>query len=72
MTVDQLRIGQKGKIKQFYQEKIALLMNELGIFQGEMIEVTSRSPLGDPICVKTPELFLSIRQCDAQYIEIEL
>lgn len=71
MTLTDLHIGGKGIITGFQDEQLSLLLNELGFFMGEMVELTSKAPLGDPICIKSEESLISIRRSDAKSILIK-
>lgn len=44
---------------------------EMGISKGSLIEVIRVAPLGDPIEVKLKGYLLSIRNDEAQHIEVE-
>lgn len=71
MRLSELEIGDSAEILNFEDEQIALLLNEMGFFPGENIELLSRSPLGDPLCIKTEDTLLSIRKHDAQSIIVQ-
>lgn len=71
MTVNELAIGSKAVIIGFQDDHLGLLLNELGFFLGETVEVTSKAPLGDPLCIKTDESLISIRRSDAKSILIK-
>lgn len=70
-TINQLYIGQKATITGFSDENISLVLNELGFFLGETIELASIAPMGDPICIKSQETLISIRESEAKSIQIK-
>ena len=71
MTASELTPGEEGKIVEFQDEHLAILLNELGLFVGEVIQLTTRAPLGDPICIQTRETMVSIRTVDASQIIVK-
>lgn len=71
MTANDLAIGSKAIITGFGNDELSLLLNELGFFVGEQIEIASVAPLGDPICIKSEESLISIRRNDAKSILIK-
>lgn len=71
LTVDDLQVGNKAVITGFLDDQLSLLLNELGFFLGETIELSSKAPLGDPLCIKSEESIISIRRVDAKSIVIK-
>lgn len=71
MTVNDLKNGELAKIIGFTDEDLGLVLNELGFLLGELIELSSVAPFGDPICIKTEETMLSIRRADASSILVQ-
>ena len=43
----------------------------MGIVEGQKISVKQRAPFGDPISIETLGYTLSLRNCEAQAIEVE-
>lgn len=52
-------------------DTIALRLMEMGVLDGEQVEVVGRAPLGDPIEISIRGYRLSLRQTEAQRIEVE-
>ena len=70
-TLDQLRPGQGGRVLSL-QGDAALVQRlmELGVLEGEEIEVIGYAPLGDPIEIRLGNTRLSLRRREAAGIEI--
>jgi ferrous iron transport protein A len=44
---------------------------EMGLMRGTAVEVVRRAPLGDPLEVKVRGFMLTLRQAEAEHIEVE-
>ncbi|HYR09312.1 MAG TPA: FeoA family protein [Longimicrobium sp.] len=44
---------------------------EMGLMRGTTVEVIRRAPLGDPLEVKVRGFMLTLRQAEAEHIEVE-
>jgi ferrous iron transport protein A len=45
---------------------------EMGLLEGETVEVVARAPLGDPIEIRFGNSRLSLRKTEAAFIAVEL
>jgi ferrous iron transport protein A len=45
---------------------------EMGLLEGERVEVVARAPLGDPIEIRFGNSRLSLRKAEASFISVEL
>ena len=61
LRIDQLLPGDRAEILGFEDDNLALLLNDMGLFLGEEIELSSVAPLGCPLCIKTDESLISLR-----------
>ncbi len=70
-TLDQLRPGQRGRVLSL-QGDAALTQRllELGVLEGEEVEVLGFAPLGDPMEVRLGTARLTLRRRDASGIEV--
>ena len=70
-TLDHLRAGQRGRILTL-EGNDALLQRlyEMGLFEGEEVEVIGFAPLGDPIEIRLRDYRLSLRRKEAQRIQL--
>ena len=70
-TLDKLRSGQRGRVLSL-QGDAALVQRlmELGVLEGEEVEVVGFAPLGDPIEIRLGQTRLSLRRQEAAGIEI--
>lgn len=72
-SLDQLRPGQRGRITAL-QGGDALMQRlmEMGLFEGEEIEVVRLAPLGDPLEIRLGDYFLSLRRSEAARVQIDV
>lgn len=71
MTLEELTIGQKGKITDIRCEgPMRRRMMDMGLLKGTEIELIGIAPLGDPLEIKLRGYKLSLRKADAALIEV--
>jgi len=70
-TLDQLRSGHRGRILSL-QGDAALVQRllDLGVLEGEEVEVVGFAPLGDPMEIRLGAARLTLRRRDASGIEV--
>jgi len=71
-TVDSLKRGQKGVIKEFTDDLLPIKLLELGCLPGNQIEMVQIAPLKDPIYINVNGSHIAIRRSMATKIELEL
>jgi Fe2+ transport system protein FeoA len=70
-TLDQLRQGEKATIVSLSGESaLVQRLLELGIFDGEEVEVIALAPFGDPIEVRCGDSRISLRRREAASIQV--
>lgn len=70
-TLDQLKPGEYGIIKEFSHRELALKLIEMGCLPGEKIKLTKIAPLGDPIAIEVSGYELSMRKQEAASVMLE-
>ena len=71
-TLDALKPGQRGRIVDVAgDDGIATRIMEMGLIDGEEIELLGYAPLGDPIEFRVRGYRISLRVNEARRIEIE-
>ena len=70
MKLSQLRIGQKGIIKEFTDLALSVKLMEMGCLPGEEIKLERIAPMGDPIAVFVSGYQMSLRKREAATIEL--
>ena len=71
-TLDQLRPGQQARILEVQgEDSIAVRLMEMGLIEGEPIELLGFAPLGDPIEYVVRGYRLSLRRAEAQRIVVQ-
>ena len=71
-TLDQLRPGQKGVVQSLSGDPgLVQRLYELGLFEGETVEVLALAPLGDPIEIRLGNSRLSLRKAEAAGIQVQ-
>jgi Fe2+ transport system protein FeoA len=65
-SLDQLRPGQRGRITSLEGGGLlAQRLMEMGLLEGEEVEVVCFAPLGDPVEVRLRDYRLSLRRSEA-------
>ena len=74
MTLNQLKIGEKGIVKKINttNKELRRRMLDMGITTRVVIEMKRISPLGDPIDIKLRGYELCMRRKELENIEIEV
>lgn len=71
-SLDQLRPGQRGRITSLAgDDALAQRLMEMGLLEGEEVEVIRFAPLGDPIEIRVNGYMLSLRRSEASRLQIE-
>lgn len=72
-TLDQLRVGQRAVVQAVHGgDALVQRLLEMGLLDGEMIEVIGVAPLGDPMEIRLRDYRLSLRRAEAACIEVDL
>lgn len=71
MKLNELKIGEKAFITGFSDEVRSIQLMEMGCIPGEIIQLISRAPLGDPLAVMVSGYKLSIRKSEAVNIQVK-
>jgi ferrous iron transport protein A len=70
-TLDQLRPGERACVEAVAAEPGLLQrLLELGLFEGEEVELVGRAPLGDPLEIRLGNSRLSLRAREAAAIAV--
>jgi ferrous iron transport protein A len=71
-TLDQLRVGDRATIVDISGEDgVTIRLLEMGLTEGEEIEVIGFAPLGDPIEFQVRGYRLSLRATEARRLQVE-
>jgi ferrous iron transport protein A len=72
-TLDRLRPGQRGRIVALSGEApLVQRLMEMGVLEGDEVEMVGFAPLGDPLEVRLGDSLLSLRRSDAARVEVQL
>ena len=72
-TLDQLRVGDVGRVEALAAEPALLQrLYEMGLLEGESIEVLAFAPLGDPIEIRIGHTRLSLRRREAAAVTVRV
>lgn len=72
-TLDHLKPGERGTITSLSGESALMQrLMELGVFDGQEVEVIALAPLGDPIEIRCGDSRLSLRRREAASIQVQL
>jgi ferrous iron transport protein A len=72
-SLDQLRVGQRARIQSLSGiDTLLQRLMEMGLLEGEEIEVLAIAPLGDPVEILLRDYRLSLRRREAASITVSL
>jgi ferrous iron transport protein A len=74
MQLEQLKVGQNARITGFLGQKTAYRhkLLAMGLTPGAVIQLIRKAPLGDPLHITCRGATLSLRQKEANILELEL
>lgn len=71
-SLDQLRPGERGRVVALAGgDALGQRLLEMGLFEGEEVEVIGFAPLGDPMEVRLRDYRLSLRRSEAARVQVE-
>jgi ferrous iron transport protein A len=72
-SLDQLQVGQRARVEAL-QGSDALIQRlyEMGMLEGEEVEVVGFAPLGDPMEIRLRDYRLSLRRSEAGRVTVTL
>ena len=72
-SLDQLQVGQRGAVESIAGSPgLVQRLMEMGLFEGEPVEVVSFAPLGDPMEIRLRDYCLSLRKQEAACIQVRV
>lgn len=72
-TLDQLTVGQRGRIDAIAgADNLLQRLLEMGLLEGEEIEVLNIAPLGDPVEIRIRDYRLSLRRNEAARVSVQV
>jgi ferrous iron transport protein A len=70
-TLDQLHVGQRARIESLRgADGLVQRMSEMGLLEGEEVEVVGFAPLGDPMEIRLQDYRLSLRRLEAARVAV--
>jgi ferrous iron transport protein A len=73
MTLNELQEGQRARIESLLgDDAILQRLMEMGLLEGDEIEVVGFAPLGDPMEIRLRDYRLSLRRSEAARIRVTL
>ena len=73
MTLDQMQQGQRARVESFVGDDVVLQrLMEMGLLEGEEIEVLAFAPMGDPVEIRLRDYRLSLRRTEAARVCVSL
>lgn len=71
-TLDRLGVGHRGRVVSLRGDPaLVQRLMEMGVLEGDDIEVLAVAPFGDPLELRVGDSRLSVRRADAALVEIE-
>lgn len=72
LPLDQLVVGHKGRVLSLAGEPaLVQRLLEMGMLEGDEVEMIAVAPLGDPLEVRLGDSRLSLRRAEAALVEVE-
>jgi Fe2+ transport system protein FeoA len=72
-TLDQLGVGQRCRVEALRgDDALVQRLLEMGLLEGEEVEVTNVAPLGDPIEIRLRDYRLSLRRREAARVSVQV
>jgi Fe2+ transport system protein FeoA len=72
-SLDQLRPGQRGRVAAIQgEDALVQRLMEMGLLEGQELEIISLAPLGDPLEIRLGDYRLSLRRREAARVQIHL
>ena len=72
-SLDRLTVGQRGRVIAVRGDLVLVQrLMEMGMLEGDEVELLGVAPLGDPIELRLGDSRLSVRRADAARVEVEL
>jgi ferrous iron transport protein A len=72
-SLDRLNPGQRGRIVALGGDSAVVgRLMEMGMLEGDEVELIAFAPLGDPLEVRLGDYRLSLRRSEAARVEVEL
>ncbi|MFO7816219.1 MAG: FeoA family protein [Thermodesulfobacteriota bacterium] len=69
----QLKVNQKAKVTRVQaQGELGRRIRDMGLVPGTEIQVMGRAPLRDPVALRVKGFTLSLRNNEADFIEVEI
>lgn len=73
LTLDRLTPGQRGRIIALHADAmLTQRLMEMGMLEGDEVELIALAPLGDPLEVRLGDSRLSLRRAEAGRVEVQL
>jgi Fe2+ transport system protein FeoA len=71
-TLDQLPVGRRCRVESVQgDDTLVQRLLEMGLLEGEEVEVTNVAPLGDPLEIRLRDYRLSLRRREAARVLVE-
>ena len=71
-SLDRLTVGQRARIVAVRGDLVLVQrLMEMGMLEGDAVELLAVAPLGDPIELRLGDSRLSVRRADAARVEVE-
>jgi Fe2+ transport system protein FeoA len=72
-TLDQLSVGQRATVAAIQgTDAVVQRLYEMGVLEGEEVELVSFAPLGDPLEIRLHDYCLSLRRQEAARIQVQV
>ena len=70
ITLNQLPKGEAATVAKLLDNEITPRLMDMGLYEGQKIEVLFKAPLGDPLAVEVGEVVVSLRLEEASLVVV--
>lgn len=73
ISLRQMKVGQKGKIAKIdAMGEVNRRIRDMGLIPGAQVSVVGKAPLHDPVALRLFDVTISLRNKEADHIQVEL
>lgn len=73
ISLSRLSVGQRGRVERIEgNDVLSQRLREMGLIEGDELEVVTFAPLGDPIEIRLRDYRLSLRRSEAERVLVSV
>lgn len=72
MRLNEIKIGQRGKILKIHSPELEMILMKLGLVRGDTFTLTHQAPFKGPMALQSNGTQIAVRRHDAAKIEVSV